>query len=196
MYKEIVYKSKVKVIILLVLNWGFVLMCAWSGYILGLIFFGLCAIINTYPLLDSKKKIIYFETKEYKEQIAKEYQKRLIDLGLFSYFENGFSAEKGSIRYDIKWSEVNAIFAYKDDHFTEDEICLDVFCDNEVSFKITEDMAGWYVFIEKIATQLPNISKDWVSKITLPAFKTNLTLIYDRDNRTLEEAYIIFYTIK
>lgn len=196
MDKNIVYESRTKKILLLIISWGFVIMSAWTGYIWGLLFFGFCAVVVTYPLFDSKKKIIYIGTKEYEEQKSKEYGEILVELGYFSYSDDGFRVQIEAIQNDIKWLNIQAIFAYKLDHYTEDEICLDVFCDNNISFKISEEIAGWYIFIDKMALHLPNIHQNWNCEITQPAFETNLTLLFERENRTLEQVSNIFYSDK
>lgn len=188
MDNKIIYESKAELILLLIVNWGFVIISMSTGYIWGLLFFGLCAVVTTYPLLDPSKKLVFRSTKTYNE--------RLVDFGLFLYSDDGFQITIGKVQNVIKWSNIQAIFAYKVDHYTEDEICLDVFCDNGISFKISEEIAGWYVFIDKMAIQFPNIQQNWSFEIAQPAFETNFTLLYDREKRTLEQASNIFYSGK
>jgi asparagine N-glycosylation enzyme membrane subunit Stt3 len=45
--RKIIFESKPKVIFSIIISWGFTIMCAWSGYIFGFLFFGLCAVLIT-----------------------------------------------------------------------------------------------------------------------------------------------------
>jgi hypothetical protein len=144
--KRIVYKSRTKLILLLIVSWSFVIGCIWTGYIWGLVFFGLCAVATTYHLIEPRKKVVFIGTSQDKEQINKEFDERLKDLGIFRYTDNSFIVRLDRSNYQIKWTEIHTIFGYKVDLLTTDEICLDIFCDNKISFAMTEETAGWPVF--------------------------------------------------
>jgi hypothetical protein len=191
--KKIVYESRTKLILLLIVNWGFVIACTWTGYIWGLLFFGLCAVVTTYPLVDPRKRIIFIGTKEYKEQTDKDFNDRLVDNGIFRYTETGFAITLTDTK-NIEWKKIQSIFAYKLDLMTTDEICIDIFCDDNISFRVTEKTAGWFVFLERLKEQFPTVEEDWNVSITHPAFATNLTLLYDRENRTQEQVVRLFYS--
>jgi hypothetical protein len=191
--KKIVYESRIKVILLLTICWGFVVACFWTGYVWGLLFFGLCAVVTTYPLIDPRKQIIFIGTNRYKRQINKEFSERVEDLGIFRYSDKSFVIRLDRSNYDIQWTEIQSILGYKLDLLTTDEICLDIFCDNKISFTVTEETAGWFGFLKRIKEQFPTIEPDWSFNIQSPAFTTNLTLIYDRDNRTLEQVAAMYY---
>jgi hypothetical protein len=77
---------------------------------------------------------------------------------------------------------------------TTDEICIDIFCDDNISFRVTEETAGWFVFLERLKEQFPTVEEDWNVSIAHPAFATNLTLLYDRENRTQEQVVGLFYS--
>ncbi|MCA6368761.1 MAG: hypothetical protein IM631_20985 [Cytophagales bacterium] len=191
--KKIVYESRTKFILLLIVNWGFVIACTWTGYIWGLLFFGLCAVVTTYPLVDPRKRIIFIGTKEYKEQTDKDFNDRLVDNGIFRYTETGFAITLTDTK-NIEWKKIQSIFAYKLDLMTTDEICIDIFCDDNISFRVTEETAGWFVFLERLKEQFPTVEEDWNVSITHPAFATNLTLLYDRENRIQEQVVRLFYS--
>jgi hypothetical protein len=191
--KKIVYENRTKLILLVTINWVFVIACTWTGYTWGLLFFGVCALVTTYPLVDPKKKIIFTGTKDYNDQIDKEFKRKLVDNGIFEYTDEGFTISLEELR-KIKWAQIQTIFAYKVDLFTTDEICIDVICDNNISFRVTEETAGWFVFLERLKEQFPTIEEDWSINITQPAFATNLTLVYDRENRTHEQVVGLFYS--
>ena len=95
--------------------------------------------------------------------------------------------------YTIRWTEVRSILAYKKDLMTEDEVWMDVFCDGEKSFSICEEVHGWFQFVERSKIALPDIDPKWDFAIILEAFATNLTLVYDREKRTLDEVVKAVY---
>jgi hypothetical protein len=112
--------------------------------------------------------------------MSDEFGLRLMKLGFFTYSESGFSVLIGEDKKEIEWSNIKSIYGYKIDNYTEDEICLNVNCDNDISFTISEEIAGWYIFLEKMAIQFPSIDKNWNLEIASPAFDTNLTLLFER----------------
>jgi hypothetical protein len=193
--KKIVYESRTKVILLMTGVWAFTIASILTGYVWGIIFFGLAALVTTYPLVDPKKRIFFIGTKEYKNHFDKAFKARLVDKGVFEYCDNGFiiSLERSQ---KIEWIMIQTIFAYKIDLMTIDEVCIDVFCDNNVSFRLTEETAGWYVFLKRLQEQFPTIDNDWSAKIEQPAFATNLTLVYDRDSRTCDHVARLLYNDK
>jgi hypothetical protein len=186
--KKIILENKPKLIFNLIVSWGFVFLSIWANYYgFGLIFFSLCAVIFTYPLLDPKRKIIFKITEEYKAQMHNNYpewQQEII------YTNSGFKIDNSE---EIKWSEMQAMFGYKRDLWTEDEICLDIFTKENKHFIVTEEALGWDIFLGKIAEQFPKINRNWHFDIVFPAFKTNLTLLYEKENKTFNEAVIIYY---
>lgn len=156
-------------------------MCAWSGYIFGFLFFGLCAVVITYRILNHGNRIIFFGTKEFDEQMSDEFGVRLMDFGFFTYTESSFSILIGEDKKEVKWIGIKSIYGYKIDNYIEDEICLNVNCDNDISFTISEEIAGWYIFLEKMAIQFPSVDKNWNLKIASPALENNLTLLFERE---------------
>ncbi|MBD2768098.1 hypothetical protein IC235_09370 [Hymenobacter sp. BT664] len=127
MEKKVVYESRPKLIALLAINWGFVVLCLWSRYWSGLAFFGLCAIVTTYPLLDPRKKLLFYGTSAYRAQLT-----------------------------------------------------------------ITEETAGWHVFLEQLEAHL-SIPLSWFADVSVPAFETKLTLLYEQEHRSFAEAVTVYY---
>jgi hypothetical protein len=148
--------------------------------------------VTTYPLLDPRKKIIFIGTKEYREQIDKDYNDSIIDIGIFRYTEKGFIVSLKDTK-NIEWNKIESIFGYKLDLMTTDEICIEVFCDDCISFRVTEETPGWFVFIERLKEQFSSVEEDWNINIAHPAFATNLKLLYDRKNRPQEQVVPLFY---
>lgn len=126
-------------------------------------------------------------SKEFKEQTEKEFKEIYNDNGIFTFHDSGFSINTTKGVHSIEWSEIKSMLGYKEDNYATDRICLDVFCDNDKSFKITEETLGWFRFLDHSKKVLPTIDKSWEIEISTPAFETNLTVVYDRQNRTLEE---------
>ena len=110
------------------------------------------------------------------------------DNGNFTYKEDGFviKFKSGEQRY-VKWSEMDTIIAYKRDEMTTDQICLDLFYQENLSFSISEDIRGWYQFLIRMHQAFPQIKKDWEIDVMHPAFKANTTLLYDKEGRELKD---------
>jgi hypothetical protein len=118
------------------------------------------------------------------------------DIGIFEYYNTGFIVHFENNIIKIEWSSIKALYGYKVDLFTVDEICLDIFYEIEKQIRITEETKGWYIFLEKLQIQFPQIKKHWEIEIAFPAFETNFTLLYEFENKTLEESIKFYYTAK
>ncbi len=81
----------------------------------------------------------------------------------------------------IRWSDVGAVFAYKQDCATVDQICI-TFVDlgGEVRLAISEDDAGYQQLVEDLPRHLPGClaPADWFQQVAFPAFETNWTELY------------------
>jgi hypothetical protein len=126
-------------------------------------------------------------SKEFKEQTGKTFIEMYNDNGIFTFSDNGFTVNTNKGVNAIEWTEIKSMLGYKEDNITTDNICLDVFCDNDRSFNVTEETPGWFRFLDHSKKALPAIDKSWEIEIATPAFETNLTVVYDRQNRTLNE---------
>ncbi|MFT3827977.1 MAG: hypothetical protein QM731_28930 [Chitinophagaceae bacterium] len=106
---------------------------------------------------------------------------------LFHFNEEGFSTSVNDKPVTINWQSIQTIIGYKVDLVTTDCICIDIFCDNNIKLTTDEEVPGWAELLEQLHKQFPVIDQGWYIQIMKPAFATNLTLIYDKANRTLEE---------
>ena len=149
-------------------------------------FFGSMTIILFLKILFPNASFLRW-IKTPREPDNRPFEEKYNDNGIFEYSENGFIINNEILHQEILWSEVKTIFGYKIDLLAIDCICVDVFCDNDKFFTINEETIGWFQFIERSKNIFTSIDKSWNIKITIPAFETNLTLIYDRENRTLDE---------
>ena len=108
------------------------------------------------------------------------------DLSIFQYDENGFTAQLENKKVQVNWSELERLVAYKADMMTIDEIRMEISYRNK-SLIITEDTPGWYQFVLKTKNIFASIPEDWDINIIQPAFETNLTLLYEREDRVMPE---------
>jgi hypothetical protein len=193
MEKKIVYESRLKLIALLLINWGFVGLSLWGKYWIGLAFFGLGAAVTTYLLLDPRKKLLFYGTPAYQAHRAREFVEWQTDpIFDFTYFDGGFNTPAIINHQMIAWNELRAVFAYKRDLYTIDELCLDIFYLEHSLLTITEETAGWHTFVEQLETHLP-LLPGWFEEVVVPAFETKLTLVYEHENRSFAQAVTVYY---
>jgi hypothetical protein len=132
-------------------------------------------------------------TAEGKKIQLKASEKFLADFGVFTYSESGFVFTEKGATHSLHWVDIRAIFAYKRDLYTVDELNLDVIFANNIRLHLTEDIPGWYQFIDRIKQIFPTIDKDFDVKLMFPPFATNMTLVYDSKGRMLEDAMKEYY---
>ncbi|RZJ94074.1 MAG: hypothetical protein EOO60_03830 [Hymenobacter sp.] len=191
MEKKVVYESRPKLIALLLVGWGFVIMCLWVRYWSGLVFFGLCAAVTTYRLLDPRKELLFYGTPAYRAHLACELEAWQTNPGDFTYLEDGFRIPSHTGYRVIAWNDLRAVFGYKRDWYATDELCLDIFFQDS-SFTITEETAGWHIFVEQLEAYLP-LLPGWFGEVAVPAFETRLTLLYEREGRSFAQAMPAYY---
>ncbi len=158
------------------------------------LFFTCCALIILLPRFSSKTiDIPTIESIKGTTGVSKDFQKILDDDGAFTFSETGFTIKMEKDLQSIRWDEIKTMLGYKRDLFAVDCICLDVFTENGHGFSISEEMPGWYRFLQQSKLAFPAISKTWEFEIAFPAFETKLTVIYDKYNRTLPELEKEYY---
>src|SRR5882757_1198734 len=101
------------------------------------------------------------------------------DLGTFTYNNLGFVIELDNELHSIKWADIERLQAYKVDLMTTDEICMYITYNNKW-IMITEDTSGWYKFIERLQSSLPDITDKWEATVLKSPFEYDLTTIYER----------------
>jgi hypothetical protein len=110
-----------------------------------------------------------------KRRLSRDFPKREVkfDNGGFTVFEE----EKPPVR--AEWSRVKEVFAYKDDLFAYDEICVGFrFDDSGAYWWVGEDYDGYHEFVEELTVRFPGIKTDWFSEVALPAFIQNRTTLW------------------
>ena len=94
------------------------------------------------------------------------------------------SVENDTGEIVIAWQEVVRIEVFKRDLYVVDLICLSLFLSDNKSVEIDEEMEGWDSVVDKLPEYLPGCQKfaEWFQVVAIPAFKTNDTVIYQRDD--------------
>ncbi len=126
---------------------------------------------------------------EYKKLSQEDFDALYNDNGIFEYEEQYFKVQLEDKIHLVNWNSIKTILAYKLDVITVDIICLEIFCENDLIIQINEETKGWYQFIKTTKKQFSKISKSWDVDIIQPPFERNLTLVYDRENRNLEDVH-------
>ncbi len=198
--KKIIWESKRKQVGLIAISILFVATAMWTrdkmssfNFWASIILFGGSGLFFLVRLLNPKNLFATHNTKLGKEILAEHFRKEQESLGFFSYTKEGFSLEEYSGVKFYKWSEIETVFGFKEDRFTTDEICMDIFICNNASLRLTESTPGWYQFQKQISENIPSIPNDWDGGIAVPAFETKLTLLFDRKGRTLKDAEAACY---
>ena len=113
--------------------------------------------------------------------------------GAFAFSETGFRliSPHGTGQYD--WACLQSAFGFKLDLLTLDEIGLDLFFANGSRLRLTESLTGWPALLQHLRTHFPSIPPDWDWDIMQPPFATNLTLLFDKAGRTLQQAEATWY---
>ena len=106
--------------------------------------------------------------------------------GIFVYTSEGFETNINNSKININWSEIETILGYKKDLITIDSICMDIItCSSTLT--ICEETPGWFKFLNQLRNNIEITPKYRDIEISTPAFKTNLTLLFDKKHRTLEQ---------
>ena len=128
----------------------------------------------------------------YIQEPAQENGLREKDNEVFTFSNESFVIKIEQEEKLIAWKQVQSMIAYKIDRFAADNISLDVFCDDNINFTITEESASWEKFLDHSKRALP-IDKFWEIEMIALAFETNPTVVYDYKNRSLKEIIKKYY---
>jgi len=82
----------------------------------------------------------------------------------------------------LEWKNVVEVFAYKDDLFTYDIICIG-FRTNEAGeyVKVDEESEGYEGLISFLPAQFSGIRTDWFSEVAFPAIESCVISLWDAD---------------
>lgn len=111
---------------------------------------------------------------------------------VFDKDERGFTLTINTGAVHINWEEIETAFGYKVDCLAFDEICLDIFTKG-ILITISESTPGWEKFNNMLANNIPTIPPDWIIPVIAPASATNMTLLFDKNQRSKEQAEAELY---
>jgi hypothetical protein len=140
-------------------------------------------------------KFLWVDTKTKKGKVIqqKAFELRYNDTGVFQYLDTGFNFTNKDQTIFVTWKDIEAIFAYKRDLMTIDELCMDIFIKDDYRIRLSEEVDGWFQFILKIKEVFPSIDKEFDTNLIFPAFETNLNLVYNSTHKTQTELIDKYY---
>ncbi len=113
----------------------------------------------------------------------KSFEEQQLDLGAFTYTDNGFTLTYEDFTKTLRWSEITELNVYKKDLMTIDEIRMEiVYGDKQI--EISEELPGWYQFVSRTKEIFPSIPKQWDFEIIQPPFATNYKTIYSSADKS------------
>ena len=84
----------------------------------------------------------------------------------------------------VLWSGVFEVFAFKQDLFSVDQICLGFRVDDAGRFVwVGEDDGGFRAFRAEVEMRFPSIDADWFGKVAQPPFQENRSTLWHRTSR-------------
>ena len=90
--------------------------------------------------------------------------------------ETGFWVGGGPL---VPWSAVVEVFAYKDDCFFYDRICVGFRTSGDGTWwRVDEENPGYQELLAALPDHFPGIRTDWFSEVAFPAFATNRTTLW------------------
>lgn len=193
--KRLIWESKTKQVWLIVVSFLFVAIAIWtkdkySSFVFwaSLIFFGSGGLFMLIRLINLNNLFVTHDSKLARQILADQFQKSQEDLGFFTYTDTGFdlTEHKGLTHYN--WPDIETIFGFKEDRYTTEEICMDIFFSDKTSIRWSESTPGWYQFNKRLHEAIPTVSENWDNEVAHPLFVTNMTLLFDKDSRMKEYA--------
>lgn len=188
--RRLIWESKTKQIWVILISFLFGTIAIWTKdkysqfmYWSTIIFFGGGGLFMLTRLINPKNLFVTHDTELGKLILADEFQKAQEDMGFFAYSDTGFNLteHRGVTHYN--WSDIETIFGFKEDRFSTDEICMDIFFSDNSSIRLTESTPGWYQFNKQLSKATSTVTENWDTEVVHPPFATNMTLLFDKRNR-------------
>jgi len=191
--RKVIWESRTKQVLTILICFLFTFIGLWIGdtekpqFWVSIVLFAFGGVFMLVRFLNPKNIFVTPKSKIGKEILAERAEFDVYQNGFFEYTENGFKNSVELNNESYKWEEIQTVYGYKVDLLTYDEICIDVYTIDQKNFTITESTGGWFQFISRLSENIKSIEIDWYVKIANPAFEKNLTLLYDKQNRTIEQ---------
>lgn len=115
---------------------------------------------------------------------------------LFTFFATGFTVTNNGIQKKIEWNNIESIIAFNEDKITYELIILDLFCTDGFSLRVSSETEGWNDLSIELKKAFSGIPENWEKIMSLRPFITNLTLLYDKDQRDLKSLCNLHYKFK
>lgn len=110
----------------------------------------------------------------------------LLETPGIAFNESNIVLSQGEKPVSVPWSRIQSIIGYKKDGLVIDYIVLE-FYTSDSRFVVNDEMSGFLELVHDLGRFLALSHEGWFHSIAVPAFETNLTLVYDQQGRTLEE---------
>jgi len=185
--RNVIWESKTNQIFIIVICFIFTFLAIWIGdnnlqFWISLILFGLGGILMLIRLLNPRNIFVTADSKIGKEILSNRFEIVQNNNGIFDYIDCGFKIYiKNSNEYQYhNWEDIQAIYGYKVDLMTYDEICVDVFFSDQTKITVSESTSGWFQFVGRLGENIQLIKDDWVVEVANPAFDTNSTVLYEK----------------
>lgn len=89
------------------------------------------------------------------------------------------SAKSQRVLWQVRWSELDEVVAFKVDAMTMDHLCLGFRARGATLFHVTdEETSGWTDLCQAIEVRLGVEPKNWLSEVAFPAFVENRTVLW------------------
>ncbi|WP_432200523.1 hypothetical protein ACRAQ7_13310 [Erythrobacter sp. W53] len=101
---------------------------------------------------------------------------RLRNVRKLEFDETSFSVLANSVTTSMRWTDIETVYAYKQDLISYDQICLTLVGGGK-ELTVYETMDGYSQFRSHMEKTL-GIDPEWIFNVMTPPFDTNLTRIY------------------
>lgn len=193
--RRVIWESKAKQIWVILISFIFVAIALWTKdkissleFWWAVIFWGCGGLFMLVRLVNPNNLFVTHDSELGKQILAEQFLKVHEDIGFIGYTDIGFKLTENEEVSHFNWSDIETIFCFKEDHFTTDEICMDIFFNDKTSIRLTESTPGWYQFNKRLSNAIPSVCENWFTEVVQPPFATNMTLLFDKDNRDKEQA--------
>ncbi len=150
-------------------------------------FFLAVAIFLSYRVISPKFKFLSPNSEEYKEYILNKIEGIKNDPGVFSYTGNEFTVQVEGGDKTYTWAEIKTVIACRQGKGSKETVFMMIIMYDNYMFQVDVETPGVFLFQTKIKENISQISKEWEDEILTPAYIEGKMLLYDKENRKLDE---------
>jgi len=98
--------------------------------------------------------------------------------------DRGFGVESAAQEQlaEVIWARVTKITAFKLDLWSKDLVCIEFEQENGTSVRTNEEMPGYDALKKTLPLRFAGLNVEWEKSVVLPAFATNLTVLWSKGN--------------